>query len=165
VLDSKRSLIDKIWQGEQALALDNFRVGEGILAHLSEQQLEQLAIDILIKLVFLSTLNQKLEIMVKEDDTIGMATSSKLYVGNLNFDTTAEAIVHLFETIGAVKSVKILSKDGKSLGYGFIEMADVDSAQRAQLQLNRHILDGRQIRVEFPKDNKIKQNQNFTKSF
>ncbi|KAA6391694.1 MAG: hypothetical protein EZS28_012781 [Streblomastix strix] len=32
-------------------------------------------------------------------------------------------------------SVKITSKNGKSLGYGFIEMADVESAQRAHLQV------------------------------
>ncbi|KAA6399889.1 MAG: hypothetical protein EZS28_004588 [Streblomastix strix] len=75
-----------------------------------------------------------------------MAISNRLFVGNLNFETTAETIGHLFETVGAVDNVKILSKNGKSLGYGFIEMADVEQAQRAQLQFNGHILEGRQIR-------------------
>ncbi|KAA6382711.1 MAG: hypothetical protein EZS28_021762 [Streblomastix strix] len=89
-----------------------------------------------------------------------MATSSRLFIGNLNYKTNAETIGHLFETIGAVDNVKITSKNGKSLGYGFIEMADVESAERAQLQLNRHILDGRQIRVEFAKERKMKIIQN-----
>ncbi|KAA6319038.1 MAG: hypothetical protein EZS28_054865 [Streblomastix strix] len=81
-----------------------------------------------------------------------MATSSRLFIGNLNYKTNAETIGHLFETIGAVISVKITSKNGKSLEYGFIEMADVETAERAQFELNRHILDGRQIRVEFAKE-------------
>ncbi|KAA6376754.1 MAG: hypothetical protein EZS28_027719 [Streblomastix strix] len=38
VLDAKRSPIDKILQSEQALALHNFRLGEGILAHQFEKQ-------------------------------------------------------------------------------------------------------------------------------
>ncbi|KAA6377831.1 MAG: hypothetical protein EZS28_026642 [Streblomastix strix] len=45
VLDSKRSPIDKIFKSEQALVLYNFRIGEGMLAHLCEQRQEQLAID------------------------------------------------------------------------------------------------------------------------
>ncbi|KAA6363950.1 MAG: hypothetical protein EZS28_040523, partial [Streblomastix strix] len=80
-----------------------------------------------------------------------MATSSRLFIGNVNYKTNAETIGHLFETIGEVDNVKITSKNGRSLGYGFIEMADVESAQRAEFELNRHILDGRQIRVEFAK--------------
>ncbi|KAA6374204.1 MAG: hypothetical protein EZS28_030271, partial [Streblomastix strix] len=50
VLDSKRSPIDKILQSEQALALCNFRLGEGILAHLCEQQEENLAIVVLCQM-------------------------------------------------------------------------------------------------------------------
>ncbi|KAA6344958.1 MAG: hypothetical protein EZS28_052201, partial [Streblomastix strix] len=42
VLDSKRSPIDKILQSEQALALYNFRIGEEILAHLCEEQEDNL---------------------------------------------------------------------------------------------------------------------------
>ncbi|KAA6379814.1 MAG: hypothetical protein EZS28_024660 [Streblomastix strix] len=90
-----------------------------------------------------------------------MAISNRLFVGNLNFETTAETIGHLFETIGAVISVKITSKNGKSLGYGFIEISDVESAQRAQLQFNKHVLDGRQIQVEIPKESKMGKNSPF----
>ncbi|KAA6382212.1 MAG: hypothetical protein EZS28_022263 [Streblomastix strix] len=46
VLDSKRTMIDKILQSEQAQALCNFRIGEGMLAHLCEQQEDNSAIDI-----------------------------------------------------------------------------------------------------------------------
>ncbi|KAA6390993.1 MAG: hypothetical protein EZS28_013480 [Streblomastix strix] len=92
-----------------------------------------------------------------------MATSSRLFIGNLNYKTNAETIGHLFETIGGVDNVKTSSKNGKSLGYGFIEMADVEQAQKAQFQLNRYILDGRQIRVEFAKERKMKKFQNSSK--
>ncbi|KAA6373593.1 MAG: hypothetical protein EZS28_030880, partial [Streblomastix strix] len=60
-----------------------------------------------------------------------MATSSRLFIGNVNYETNAETIGHLFETIGGVDYVKISCKNGRSLGYGFIEMADVESAERA----------------------------------
>ncbi|KAA6368162.1 MAG: hypothetical protein EZS28_036312 [Streblomastix strix] len=46
VPDAKRSPIDKILQSEQALALHNFRIGDGMLAHLCEQQEDNLTIDI-----------------------------------------------------------------------------------------------------------------------
>ncbi|KAA6386905.1 MAG: hypothetical protein EZS28_017568 [Streblomastix strix] len=60
-----------------------------------------------------------------------MATSSRLFIGNLNYKTKAEIIGHLFETIGGVDSLDISCKNGRSLEYGFIEMADVESAERA----------------------------------
>ncbi|KAA6390572.1 MAG: hypothetical protein EZS28_013904 [Streblomastix strix] len=51
VLDAKRSPIDKILQSDQALALYNFRLGEGMLAHLCEQQEDNLAINILSQMI------------------------------------------------------------------------------------------------------------------
>ncbi|KAA6388652.1 MAG: hypothetical protein EZS28_015824 [Streblomastix strix] len=51
VLDVKRSPIDKILQSEQARVLYNFRISEGMLAHLCEQQEDNLAIDILSQVV------------------------------------------------------------------------------------------------------------------
>ncbi|KAA6370467.1 MAG: hypothetical protein EZS28_034007 [Streblomastix strix] len=51
VQDAKRSPIYKIKQSEQALALCKFRIGEGILAHLCEQQEDNLAIDILSQMI------------------------------------------------------------------------------------------------------------------
>ncbi|KAA6391243.1 MAG: hypothetical protein EZS28_013232 [Streblomastix strix] len=51
ILDSLRSPIDKILQNEQALTLQYFRIGEGILAHLCDQQQDQLAIDVLGQMI------------------------------------------------------------------------------------------------------------------
>ncbi|KAA6393829.1 MAG: hypothetical protein EZS28_010642 [Streblomastix strix] len=51
VQDAKRSQIDKIQQSVQALALYNFRIGEGMLAHLCEQQEDNLAIDLLSQII------------------------------------------------------------------------------------------------------------------
>ncbi|KAA6369964.1 MAG: hypothetical protein EZS28_034509 [Streblomastix strix] len=51
VLDAKRSPIDKILQKERAPAPYNFRIGEGMLAHLCEQQEYNLAIDILSQMI------------------------------------------------------------------------------------------------------------------
>ncbi|KAA6390378.1 MAG: hypothetical protein EZS28_014096 [Streblomastix strix] len=51
VLDAKRSPIDKILQSKQALALYNFKIGEGMLAHLCEQHEDNLTIDIISKMI------------------------------------------------------------------------------------------------------------------
>ncbi|KAA6354363.1 MAG: hypothetical protein EZS28_050109 [Streblomastix strix] len=40
VRDAKRSPIDKILQSEQALALYNFRIGEGMLAHVRQLKMQ-----------------------------------------------------------------------------------------------------------------------------
>ncbi|KAA6399756.1 MAG: hypothetical protein EZS28_004705 [Streblomastix strix] len=51
VLDAQRSPIDKVLQSEQALALYNFRIGEGMLVHLYEYQDDNLAVDILSQMI------------------------------------------------------------------------------------------------------------------
>ncbi|KAA6394772.1 MAG: hypothetical protein EZS28_009701 [Streblomastix strix] len=75
-----------------------------------------------------------------------MTTPAKLFIGDLNFKTTEETIRNLFETVGTVNNVKIPKKNGKQLEYGFIEMADVESAKRALSQLDGHELNGRRIK-------------------
>ncbi|KAA6394080.1 MAG: hypothetical protein EZS28_010394 [Streblomastix strix] len=52
VQDSKRSPIDKILQSEQALSLYNFRIGEGMLAHLCDQLEDNFAIDIISEMIY-----------------------------------------------------------------------------------------------------------------
>src|SRR5204863_10036993 len=56
--------------------------------------------------------------------------SKKIYVGNLSFRTTEEELSSLFEKIGAVESVSIITDrdTGGSKGVGFISMSDEDAA-------------------------------------
>jgi RNA recognition motif-containing protein len=73
----------------------------------------------------------------------------KLYVGNMSYDTTEDALHALFAGVGEVESVNIIAdrRSGRSKGFGFVEMATEEEAQAAISQLNGTTLDGRQINV------------------
>jgi cold-inducible RNA-binding protein len=68
---------------------------------------------------------------------------SKLYVGNLNYRTTEDALKQLFAQHGEVASVNIL----QGRGFGFVEMATPEAAQDAKGRLNGTEFDGRKIIV------------------
>lgn len=74
----------------------------------------------------------------------------KLYVGNLSYSVTEEALSELFATAGEVESVTVITdrRTGRSKGFGFVEMATEAAAQQAIGQLNNHVMDERQIAVE-----------------
>lgn len=57
----------------------------------------------------------------------------KLYVGNLNYEVTDEALEGLFSKHGTVESAKvIMDRDsGRSKGFGFVEMSTDEEAQAA----------------------------------
>jgi RNA recognition motif-containing protein len=74
--------------------------------------------------------------------------SVRLFVGNLNFRTTAETLGKLFEAQGEVQDAVIIASGSYSRGYGFVNMKDEPSAHRAVAALNNYELDGRQIRIE-----------------
>ena len=73
----------------------------------------------------------------------------KLYVGNMSYDTTEDALRALFAGIGEVESVNIITdrRSARSKGFGFVEMATEEDAQTAISQLNGTTLDDRQITV------------------
>ncbi len=73
----------------------------------------------------------------------------KLYVGNLPFDTTEDAIRQLFAQSGTVVSVALI-KDratGTSKGFGFVEMSSQSEAQAAIQALNGHMVGDRALSV------------------
>jgi cold-inducible RNA-binding protein len=75
--------------------------------------------------------------------------SNKLYVGNLSFRVTSEDLQEHFATAGAVESANVVydRETGRSRGFGFVEMADEDSANAAIAQFNGQEYDGRNIVV------------------
>lgn len=75
--------------------------------------------------------------------------AKKLYVGNLDFSTTESTISDLFEEIGEVTSVALITdrNTGRSRGFAFVEMAQSGDAQSAIEQLNGKQVDGRSIKV------------------
>ena len=76
--------------------------------------------------------------------------AQKLFIGGLAFSTSTERLREVFATAGHVESATVVTDrdTGRSRGFGFVEMATVDEADKAITQFNGTDLDGRQIRVE-----------------
>ncbi len=74
---------------------------------------------------------------------------TKLYVGNLSFKVTESELQELFQKVGEVRSVKIITDryTGQSRGFGFVEMANAEDASRAISELNGKSFKERQIIV------------------
>ena len=72
-----------------------------------------------------------------------------IYVANIPFKASEPELKGLFEEYGEVSSVKIITDkfNGKSKGFGFVEMNNADEAKRAIEQLNGGELDGRKMVV------------------
>ena len=74
----------------------------------------------------------------------------KLFVGGLSFTTSSEGLREAFARFGAVESAAVMTdrETGRSRGFGFVEMATTEEAERAITSLNGSTLDGRMIRVD-----------------
>jgi RNA recognition motif-containing protein len=73
----------------------------------------------------------------------------KLYVGNLPFSATEQAIQSVFSKHGTVESVKLITDrdSGQSKGFGFVEMRTDAEASAAIAELNGADLEGRAMKV------------------
>jgi cold-inducible RNA-binding protein len=79
----------------------------------------------------------------------GGAISSKVFVGNLNFDTTREELETLFTEIGQVVDV-VLPTDrmsGRPRGFAFVELSTPEAATQAIEKFDGFELGGRRLRV------------------
>lgn len=74
---------------------------------------------------------------------------TRLYVGNLSYDVTAEKLKELFSASGEVVSADLITDrhTGRSKGFGFVEMASNEAATAAIEALNNTDLDGRKLTV------------------
>jgi RNA recognition motif-containing protein len=85
--------------------------------------------------------------------------STNIYVGNLPFSATAEAIQELFSTYGTVDNVNLITdrETGRMRGFGFVEMAS--GAHEAIAALHAKDLDGRALTVNLAKPREQRQRQ------
>ena len=74
---------------------------------------------------------------------------SKLYVGNLSYNTTSSDLEQLFSQHGTVQSAEVISDrdSGRSKGFGFVQMGSDEEAQAAIAALNGQEQDGRTLTV------------------
>ena len=75
--------------------------------------------------------------------------STKLYVGNLAFQTTNQDLEQLFAQAGTVQSAAVVEDrdTGRSRGFAFVEMSSKEEASAAIEQFNGKELGGRALKV------------------
>ena len=75
--------------------------------------------------------------------------SSKLYVGNLSFNTTTQDLETMFAESGTVESTNIIEdrETGRSRGFGFVEMSTKEEGAAAIQQFNGQDMGGRALNV------------------
>jgi hypothetical protein len=75
--------------------------------------------------------------------------ATKLFVGNLSFNTTGTDLEALFGQAGTVASANIIADKftGRSRGFGFVEMGSTQEAQAAIERFNGYELQGRALTV------------------
>ncbi len=75
--------------------------------------------------------------------------NKKIYVGNLNYSTTDDQLSDLFGQYGTVESANIIfdKYTNQSKGFGFVEMADDETAAAAISALNGTEYNSRELRV------------------
>jgi len=80
---------------------------------------------------------------------------NKLFVGNLSYSVTSEALVELFSNYGEVKEAKVI--EGK--GFGFVEMSSQVEAEKAKSELNGTEFSGRTLNVDTARPPKSRDNR------
>ena len=80
--------------------------------------------------------------------------SSKLYVGNLSFNSTEDDLRELFGRHGTVDSVAVITdrETGRPRGFAFVEMSESSAAQDAIRALDGNDFAGRNIKVNEAQD-------------
>ena len=78
---------------------------------------------------------------------------STLYVGNLPYSVDGDVLNKMFTAFGTVLSAKVItdSLSGRSKGFGFVDMANAEDAQKAIKELDATETDGRKIVVNLAK--------------
>ena len=87
----------------------------------------------------------------------------KLYVGNISYQATEEDLKELFSKSGEVESVKIITdmNTGTPRGFGFVEMATSEDAQKAIESLNGTAFMDRTLTVNEAKPRQPREKRGF----
>ena len=75
--------------------------------------------------------------------------NTRLYVGNLSFNTTADGVRTAFEQFGTVSDVHLVTdrETGRARGFAFVTMGTAEEAAKAMQGMDGQTLDGRPLRV------------------
>ena len=86
---------------------------------------------------------------VPKGEKVKEKMTTKLYVGNLSFETSSNDLETLFAKAGTVQSVSLIEdrETGRSRGFGFVEMQTKEEGDAAIAQFNGTELAGRTLKV------------------
>lgn len=75
--------------------------------------------------------------------------NTRLYVGNLSFNTTADGVRAAFAEFGNVEDVHLVSdrETGRSRGFAFVTMSTAEEAAKAIAGMDGRTMDSRPLRV------------------
>ncbi|RPI84788.1 MAG: RNA-binding protein [Chloroflexi bacterium] len=75
---------------------------------------------------------------------------TKLFVGNLSFNTTEDDLRTLFAGAGEVTSIQLIKdrETGRSKGFAFVEMSSQSEAESAIKQFNGYSLNNRELKID-----------------
>lgn len=87
--------------------------------------------------------------------------NKRLYVGNLSYQVTEKELQELFGEFGEVAFAKVITRsDGRSKGFGFVEMGEEDHAKAAMEKLNQSTFMERTIVVNEAKEQEARPQRN-----
>ena len=96
-------------------------------------------------------------------------SQSRLFVGNLSFQTGENELQDYFAQAGAVTSVNLMMDKvtGKSRGFAFVEFATPEEAQKAVEAMNGKSIDGRALTVNIarPKEERPRSDRGPRRDF
>jgi hypothetical protein len=89
----------------------------------------------------------------------------KIFVTNLNFNTTSDNLYEVFEGYGAVDSATVITdrETGQSKGMAFVEMPDDGEAMNAIDALDNSDFDGNTIAVKRAVERENRDNQGYNR--
>lgn len=89
--------------------------------------------------------------------------AKRLFVGGLSYSINDDQLRDLFAQYGDIVDVKVITDKftGRSKGFGFVEMANDEEADKAISELNDKEIDGRKIAVNVARPREERSPQNF----
>ncbi len=90
----------------------------------------------------------------------------KLYVGNLPFSVTLEALKEAFSKFGDIEEAVIITDkfSGRSKGFGFVTFSDDEAGKKAVAEMNEKDLEGRPLKVSEAKPMEERPKRDFNRN-
>lgn len=94
------------------------------------------------------------ELAPQSADNQEATVSTKIFVGNLSFNTSSDQLREILPSPESVVSVAVITdrETQRSRGFAFVEYSSSEAAEAAITALNDRELDGRRLRVNAAED-------------